>query len=78
MLNENNTFIIHEQGKDKNLLFMYKPFVNTLFKLFPNSKFMYNKWKFSDFNKNDVVIAIGVAKVDSYFKHFFLDRTLYT
>ena len=69
MLNKNNnTFIIHEQGKDKNLLFMYKPFVNTLFKLFPNSKFMYNKWKFSDFNKNDVVIAIGVAKVDSYFK----------
>mgnify|MGYP003389492322 CR=1 FL=1 len=38
---------------------MYKPFVDTISKLFSQSKFLYNKWKNIDFKKNDIIICIG-------------------
>lgn len=54
-----NTYIIHTEREDKKLLFMYKPFVDTIKKLFSQSKFLYNEWQHIDFSENDVVIFVG-------------------
>lgn len=58
-MNNNNIYIIQKERSDNKLLFMYKPFVNTISKLFIQSKFLYNNWKNIHFNTNDIIILIG-------------------
>lgn len=56
----NNIYIIQQERPNSNqLLFMYKPFVNTVSKLFSQSKFLYNNWENINFNPNDIIIIIG-------------------
>lgn len=56
---KNNVYIIQKERGDSKLLFMYKPFVNTILLLAPQSKFLYNDWKNIDFKANDTIIIIG-------------------
>lgn len=58
-MNNNNIYIIHKERGDSKLLFMYKPFVNTISKIFSQSKFLYNNWENISFNRNDIIIIIG-------------------
>lgn len=39
---KNNVYIIQKERGDSKLLFMYKPFVNTILLLAHQSKFLYN------------------------------------
>ena len=56
---KNNVYIIQKERADSKLLFMYKPFVNTILLIAPQSKFLYNDWKNIDFKANDTIIIIG-------------------
>ena len=56
---KNNVYIIQKERADYKLLFMYKPFVNTILLIAPQSKFLYNDWKNIDFKANDTIIIIG-------------------
>jgi hypothetical protein len=56
---KNNVYIIQKERSDSKLLFMYKPFVNTIMLIAPQSKFLYNNWKNIDFKANDTIIIIG-------------------
>lgn len=66
----NNIYIIQKERGDYNLLFMYKPFVNTISKIFPKSKFLYNNWKHISFNRNDIIIVIGQLFSENDFINF--------
>ena len=59
--NNNNIYIVQKEAihGQCNLLFMYKPFVNTILQLAPQSKFLYKNWENVDFNANDIIILIG-------------------
>ena len=61
--NNNNIYIIQKEKPNYNskcnLLFMYKPFVNTILQLAPQSKFLYKNWENINFNTNDILIVIG-------------------
>lgn len=70
MYNNTDVYIIQKEREDSKLLFMYKPFVNTISKLFPQSKFLYNKWKVIHFNTNDIIIIIGCHFHVKEFKYF--------
>ncbi len=56
---KNNIYIIQKERPDSKLLFIYKPFVNTILLIAPKSKFLYNNWKNINFNANDIIILIG-------------------
>lgn len=58
-LKNNNIYVIQKERPDSKLLFMYKPFINTILLLAPQSKFLYNNWKDIDFNVNDIIILVG-------------------
>lgn len=58
-MSNKNIYIIQNERKDGKLLFMYKPFVDTISKLFPQATFLYKNWKNIDFQENDVVICVG-------------------
>ena len=66
----NNIYIIQKERGDYNLLFMYKPFVNTISKIFPKSKFLYNNWKHISFKRNDIIIVIGQLFSENDFINF--------
>ena len=69
--NNNNIYIVQKEkpnyNSQCNLLFMYKPFVNTILQLAPQSKFLYKNWENVDFNANDIIILIILFYI---YKHF--------
>lgn len=80
MQNQNtnkNIYIIQNERPDKKLLFMYKPFVNTIYKLFENSQFLYNKWNIKKFKEHDTVICIGCFFCNNFLKELKLEKKVY-
>ena len=66
--NNNNVYII--QQVDRHIeLFMLKPFIDNISKLFKHSRCLYNQWKITDFKENDIIICIGCS-LEKYFKEF--------
>ena len=55
---------------------MYKPFVENMLKIYPKAKFLYNKWEKTKFNKNDIIIHVGV--LDNKIINFIKKTELYT
>ena len=65
---ENNIYIIQGERKDNKLLFMYKPFVNTLLKIFEkyDCKFLYNNWEIGDLKEKDIIIFVGNTETPNF------------
>ena len=65
---DSDIYIIHGELQNEKILFMYKPFVDTLLTIFKNYNcyFLYNKVDISKFKKNDIILFIGNLNVPNF------------